>query len=155
YPSLTSQSQKGDAIMRADGFRSLTASSRLVAAIWLAWMGAVCMGDTTVEKVEYKGWKNNLRLTNGQVELVATLDVGPRIIRFGFTGGENAFKEYPDQLGKTGEKDWQNRGGHRLWHAPEAMPRTYFPDNGPVAWKELSEGVVRLTPAPETSVGVQ
>ena len=24
--------------------------------------------------------------------------------------------------------DFHFRGGHRLWHAPEAMPRTYIPD---------------------------
>src|ERR1051326_7349620 len=25
--------------------------------------------------------------------------------------------------------DYYFRGGHRLWHAPEAMPRTYIPDD--------------------------
>jgi hypothetical protein len=108
-----------------------------------------------VEKVEYKGWKNNVKISNGKVELVATLDVGPRIIRYGFAGGENAFKEYADQLGKTGERDWQIRGGHRFWHAPEAVPRTYFPDNDPVKWEKLSDGGIRLTPPPETPHGMQ
>src|SRR5436309_8030777 len=111
--------------------------------LWIASV-PVCMGDTKVEKVEYKGWKNNLKISNGTVELIATLDVGPRIIRYGFSGGENALKEYADQLGKSGEKDWQIRGGHRLWHAPEAQPRTYFPDNSPVEFKELPGGAVRL-----------
>ncbi len=26
--------------------------------------------------------------------------------------------------------DFHLHGGHRLWHAPESMPRTYMPDNG-------------------------
>jgi len=108
-----------------------------------------------VEKVEYHGWKNNLRITNGQIELIATLDVGPRIIHFGFCGGENAFKVYRDQLGRSGEKTWQIRGGHRLWHSPEAKPRTYFPDNDPVAYKQLPDGGIRLTPPPETPYSVQ
>jgi hypothetical protein len=113
------------------------------------------MGANTVEKVEYKGWKNNLKLSNGTVELVATLDVGPRIIRYAFGGGDNVLKEYTDQLGKSGETDWQIRGGHRLWHAPEAQPRTYFPDNDPVEWKKLDGGGVRLIAPPETPYGVQ
>ena len=78
--------------------------------------GAVRGGKVIVEKVEYKGWRNNLRITNGQIELIVTLDVGPRIIRCGFVGGPNIFKEYEDQLGKSGEKEWKIRGGHRLWH---------------------------------------
>jgi hypothetical protein len=118
-------------------------------------IGALAMGDTKIEKVEYKGWKNNLRVSNGQVEFVATLDVGPRILRYAFAGGENVLKEYEDQLGKSGEPDWQIRGGHRLWHAPEAQPRTYFPDNDPVQWKELPGGGVRLVPPPEQPYGIQ
>lgn len=109
-----------------------------------------------VEKVEYKGWKNNLRLTNGEVELIITLDVGPRIISYRYLDGKNVFKEYPDQLGKTGEKEWQIRGGHRLWVGPEDLTRTYALDNGPVEYKELESGHgVRVLPAPDSEYGIQ
>jgi len=37
--------------------------------------------------------------------------------------------------------DFHFSGGHRLWHAPEAMPRTYIPDT-PVTITELSDGVI-------------
>ena len=134
--------------------RLVGASAPSVTVALLA-LSTVCFGDTKVEKVEYGGWKNNLRLSNGTVELVATLDVGPRIIRYGFVGGENVLKEYADQLGKSGEKEWQIRGGHRLWHAPEAQPRTYYPDNAPVEFKELGRGAVRLIAPPETLYGIQ
>ena len=60
----------------------------------------------TIEKVAYKGWKNCCRIANDDVELIATLDVGPRVIRFGFVGGRNEFKEYDAQLGKRGGKRW-------------------------------------------------
>lgn len=33
------------------------------------------------------------------------------------------------------------RGGHRLWHSPEAMPRTYIPDT-PLTITELPNGVL-------------
>src|SRR4051794_27521975 len=85
-----------------------------------------------MDRVEYHGWKNNLRLRNGDAELIVTLDVGPRVISYRLEGGKNVFKNYDDQLGKSGEADWQIRGGHRLWAAPEDPTRTYVPDNGPV-----------------------
>ena len=85
-----------------------------------------------MEIVEYGGWPNCIRLSNGEIELVATTDVGPRIIRLGFVGEQNLFHNYADALGRTGDPEWHNYGGHRLWAAPEAKPRTYTPDNGPV-----------------------
>lgn len=109
----------------------------------------------TVEKVEYHGWKNNLRMSNGEVELVVTLDVGPRVMSYRLADGKNVFKNYDAMLGKSGETEWKIRGGHRLWAAPEDPARTYYPDNGPVAHKELGPGNVRFTPAPETAVGLQ
>jgi len=57
-------------------------------------------------------------------------------------------------MGKTGEKEWQIRGGHRLWVGPEDLTRTYAPDNGPVQNQEQTGGV-RLTPAPDTAYGMQ
>lgn len=51
------------------------------------------------------------------------------MIRFGFVGGENTFKEFPDQTGKTGETAFQVRGGDRVWKAPEDPIATWCPDN--------------------------
>jgi hypothetical protein len=107
-----------------------------------------------MEIVEYGGWKRNVRLANPKIELVATLDCGPRIIHLAIPGGPNVFKQYADQMGKAGEAAWQIRGGHRLWFAPEDPVATYFPDNGPVQVEELPRGI-RLRPAPETANGIQ
>ena len=87
------------------------------------------------EKYEFGGWKNCLRLFNNEIELVATTDIGPRIVRFGYIGGQNLFKEFKDDQGKTGGKEWKAYGGHRLWNAPEDIKRTYYPDNEPVKYK--------------------
>lgn len=99
--------------------------------------------------IPYAGWRNNLRVSNGTVELVITLDVGPRILAFARPGGTNPLKQYPDQVGGTGETVWRNRGGHRLWIAPESLDVTYCPDNAPVAWRSLGPRHVRLTPPAE------
>ncbi|MCR4406361.1 MAG: DUF4380 domain-containing protein [Anaerolineae bacterium] len=107
-----------------------------------------------MEKISYGGWPNCYRLSNGEVELVITGDVGPRIIRFGFIGGENEFAEFAEQIGQVGGSEWRIYGGHRLWHAPEDKVRTYYPDNLPV--EILAEnGVVRTIQPPETTTGIQ
>lgn len=95
----------------------------------------------TVIKKPYKGWKNCIEVTNGIIDFVATTDIGPRIIRFGFVGKENEFCEVEEQLGTTGGNEWKIYGGHRLWHSPEAKPRTYEPDNFHVKWKKVRNGI--------------
>ena len=84
-----------------------------------------------VEKREYFGWRDSYWLTNGDVELVVPAEIGPRIVRYGFAGGQNLFHNFPHALGKSGEPQWQNRGGHRLWAAPETALSKAL-DNGPV-----------------------
>ncbi len=86
----------------------------------------------SIRKVNYQGWANSWLVSNGEVELVLTGDVGPRVMRYGFAGGQNFFKEFADQMGKTGEAAWQPRGGHRVWIAPEDIVKSYAPDNSPV-----------------------
>ena len=107
-----------------------------------------------MEKISYGGWENCYRLSNTQIELIVTADVGPRIIRFGFVGQENIFNEFPEQVGKTNGPEWLNFGGHRLWHAPEAKPRTYYPDFDPVLVQEFEKGLI-VTQKPEPTTGLQ
>ncbi len=107
-----------------------------------------------MEKVAYGGWSNCIKLSNGQIELIATTDVGPRIIRFGFVGGDNLFKEFPDHMGKTGGDAWRSFGGHRLWHAPEIKPRSYSPDNTPIQ-HEWDGKTLKLIQPVEQSTGIQ
>ena len=108
----------------------------------------------TIEKIEYKGWPNCYRISNDLVDLVVTTDVGPRIIRYGFIGEPNEFKENAEDLGKTGEEFWRPYGGHRLWHAPEDRIRTYFPDNFPVQVRPYAK-FLRVTQLTESTTGIQ
>jgi len=106
-----------------------------------------------MQSVAYGGWAKCIRLANQNIELIATTDIGPRIIRFGFVGGPNLFKEFAD-VGKTGSDAWRNYGGHRLWHAPEAKPRSYAPDNSAIEHKWDGATLKLIQPA-ETSTGIQ
>jgi hypothetical protein len=102
--------------------------------------------NVKVEKTEYAGWKNCYRVSNGEIELIVTGDVGPRIIRFGFVGGQNLFKEFTDQLGKAGEEKFQLRGGDRVWKAPEDAVATWAPDNVPVEIQVTPSGLIAREP---------
>jgi hypothetical protein len=82
-----------------------------------------------MEIVNFEGWPNCIRLFNNEIELIITTDIGPRIIRCGYKNKQNLFYVSDQEKGKTGGNQWHIYGGHRLWHAPEVMPRTYFPDN--------------------------
>jgi hypothetical protein len=94
-----------------------------------------------IEKTEFGGWTNCLRLANDHVELIITLDVGPRVISYHhLPGGKNVLKTNAEELGKSGEDTFTVRGGHRIWLAPE-NERTYFPDNSPVTHELLPNGV--------------
>ncbi len=98
-----------------------------------------------IDQINYQGW-NCCRVSNEIVDVIATLDVGPRIIRFGFVGEANEFKEYADTLGKIGGDEWRIYGGHRLWHAPEALPRSYAPDNAPIRFETFADGFKLIQP---------
>ncbi|MGA2132676.1 MAG: hypothetical protein ABSH50_10310 [Bryobacteraceae bacterium] len=107
-----------------------------------------------IEKTSYKGWPNCYRITNGEVELIVTSDIGPRIMRYGFVGGPNFFKEFAESLGKSGEPAFVLRGGHRIWMAPEDAVRTYAPDNGPVKI-EIKGDVLEATEPVEPLTGLE
>src|SRR5438876_3023461 len=109
--------------------------------------------EVKVQKTEYKGWKNCYRVSNGEVELIVTADVGPRVIRYGFVGGQNLFKEYAEQLGGAGEEKFQLRGGDRVWKAPEDPIATWAPDNVPVEVTITANGLIAKAPVePLTSL---
>ncbi|HHV44882.1 MAG TPA: hypothetical protein GXX57_09505 [Firmicutes bacterium] len=107
-----------------------------------------------IVKREYAGWPNCLELSNGALELVVTTDVGPRVIHLGLPGGPNEFAVKADQAGKTRQKEWCIFGGHRFWHSPEYLNRTYYPDSEPVQYRELDTGVI-LTQNVETNTQVR
>jgi hypothetical protein len=128
-------------------------SRKLLVLISVFCVTTSVRASVSVQKVEYKGWTNCYRISNGEVELIVTGDVGPRIIRYGFVGGQNLFKEFPDQLGKSGEAAFQLRGGDRVWKAPEDPIASWQPDNVPVTVEITPTGVIAREPLePQTQL---
>lgn len=127
----------------------------LVVSICLTKAAATARGEVKVEKVAYLNLPNCYKLSNGTVELIVTTDVGPRIIRYGFKGEDNMFAEIPDTTVKTDFGEWKPLGGHRLWSAPEAWPRSYVPDNSPIELKQEGANTIRLSQPVEAQTGMQ
>ncbi|NLG93629.1 MAG: hypothetical protein GX485_08810, partial [Clostridiales bacterium] len=104
-----------------------------------------------IKEIEYENYGKCLQISNGLIDVAVTIDFGPRIVRFGFTGEPNILyndlkRKYTVQNDKIEERFGKDAafsyyGGHRIWLSPEKMPDTYYPDNEPVGYGILPEGV--------------
>ena len=108
-----------------------------------------------MEHTRFSGIDDCLVLSNASCEVIATTQVGPRLLSFRMKGGENVFAEIPKAATKTEMGMWKPYGGHRLWAAPEEMPRTYYPDNDPIEYEIISDRAVRLTAPVERITNIQ
>jgi len=109
-----------------------------------------------IEKTTYSHYGNVMKLSNGTVDVMVTTDLGPRVIFYGFTGGTNIFRELDkDTVVKSDLGKWRPWGGHRLWAAPEVMPRSYSPDNDPVEVEVIGDNSIRVVPPPEPGPQLQ
>ena len=94
-------------------------------------------------------------LANEYVRLDYLTTAGPRIVRLSLAGSDdNLLAEVADIKIPTPYGDFCIFGGHRLWHSPEAFPRSYLPDNDAPVIEDLPDGV-RLTQAVEPASGIR
>lgn len=113
----------------------------------------------------YKNFKNFgkcLEISNGNIKALVTVEVGPRVIYYGYKGF-NIMREDIERVGGRddaemgrvygdGEK-WLLYGGHRIWKAPEDI-FTYSPDNYPVKVDRTAAGA-KFTPRANDAAGIQ
>ena len=112
------------------------------------------MGNISVEKTTYTPWGNCIGVSNETIDVVATLDFGPRIIRCGFVGAKNLFYEdrnHHISCGKEAheafhKESWKLYGGYRLCASPESLPETYYPDNNSVDCEIIENGFILKAP---------
>lgn len=100
-----------------------------------------------IKEVTYKNFGKCLSLSNDSMEMLVTVNMGPRIIKCNLRGKENLMYEDIDRVNVTdsssvyGEgRSWYIYGGHRLWLSPESLPETYYPDNDRVLYSTCSTG---------------
>lgn len=105
-------------------------------------------------EMEYENFGRCVRITNGIIDCVVTIETGPRILRFGFIGEKNIF--YTDQERKyqrqteaapaSSDKNtvYNLYGGHRLQICQS--PQIDLPDNSPVVYGVPGDGVTFTPP---------
>src|SRR5436189_3236275 len=94
-------------------------------------------------------------LTNGEIELIVTTKVGPRILAYRFAGGRNMLGEVQEAKIEHEDGMWRPYGGHRLWAAPEEMPTTYYPDNDRLEVESIGLHAVSLKAPIEQTTKLQ
>lgn len=88
----------------------------------------------------------NKRVLKNNFLQIEYLTSSQRVMSLSLTGKPNMLADISDAPSIiTPWGDFHFRGGHRLWHAPEAMPRTYAPDTGEMIITELPGGVILET----------
>jgi len=100
----------------------------------------------TYQIEEYKNYGKVVAITNGADDIKVTIDIGPRVIYFALTGGQNVMFNDDTRKISNGKGDpvfeaafgkgkyWQIYGGHRIWFSPEEYPYSYVPEDDPVKW---------------------
>lgn len=96
-----------------------------------------------------------LTLESEHLRLDVLAEAGPRIVRLMLPGSdENLLVEVPDMGWETEFGRYDLLGGHRLWHSPEAMPRTYIPDSSGVTVTRTAHSL-QLCGQTEPGTGIQ
>lgn len=92
---------------------------------------------------------------NSYLTLEFLSEAGPRLVRLFCAGvDQNLLAELPQISENTPYGTFRFFGGHRLWHAPEAFPRTYHPDHQGLTVDHDGDRVTLLAPI-EPATGIQ
>ena len=120
-----------------------------------AFEGDAMATEVQVGKVAYLGWKDAYELDNGIVKAVVVSEIGPRIIDFRLSHGDNVLHVRGAEAGGKGESNWVFRGGWRLWVTPERKETTYALDNSPCQVEIGDDSTLRVTGPPQDIAGIQ
>lgn len=110
-----------------------------------------------IKEIKYEPFGNCVKITNGIIAVVVTIDFGPRIIHFGFCDEDNLLYSNVHSLHVASSEDTEGgkifscSGGHRLWLNLERADSTVTPDNTPVFYTILPGGVRFNRPKDETA----
>ena len=112
----------------------------------------------SIKETIYGNFGKCLAISNDSMELLVTVDLGPRIIKCNLLGKKNlmfediAREKSVDVSSVFGEgQTWQIYGGHRMWLSPEKMPETYYPDCNKVLYTISATGATFQPPKQEVT----
>lgn len=98
----------------------------------------------TVNDADFEGFKCS-SIENTTLKIWITQNVGPRILGLSFLGGKNLMAVLPEaKIPVDGADDFNLRGGHRLWYAPENPATTYITDDQPLEISPIENGLILI-----------
>ncbi len=103
---------------------------------------------------DYHGYPSR-HLSSRLLELDCLTTAGPRILSLRYKGSENLLAQVPSIAVETVYGRYHYLGGHRLWHAPEGMPRSYVPDDEGLETAEEIESGLALNGKVEAGTGIR
>lgn len=107
-----------------------------------------------MKKCAVGSYKNCVEMSMDGFRLAIATQFGPRIMGCYIEDDDNMFAVLPNRAMKAVGNGYKLYGGHRLWHAPEAKPRSYQPDNEAVDIQENDGDVEFSAMAPEVATGI-
>ena len=115
-----------------------------------------------VKEIHYHSFGKCVKISNGIIEVIVTIDLGPRIVAFGLVGEDNIFYEDAKRAYRIttetqadgNDTTFYYYGGHRLWLSKERSAKSVWPDNEPVVYSVLSDSV-RFSPPRQKSSAFQ
>lgn len=114
-----------------------------------------------MKEIVYKHYGSCISINNKTIELIVTVEKGPRIISLGFVGKDNILyndteqtyhflnKEISQICGQTARHHLY--GGHRFYLSPSHLPEARYPDNEPVVYSIDDDGVTFQAPTQKSS----
>ena len=108
------------------------------------------------ELENYNNLGRALKIYNDKLEIIVTLDIGPRIMHFSVLNGKNILEDNVTISEKLPDgENWRIYGGHRVWHSPEAFPRSYMHDGVPLEKYEKTDNGISMYQRMEPWVQIQ
>lgn len=113
----------------------------------------------SVDKIDYCGWKDSYKLSNGKTSVVVVPQAGGRIMEFSLDGDTPMWVN-PEELGKTYPPvvgEWHNYGGYKTWPSPQSVwgwPPDPYLDQAPAVVEKTGPGSIRITGANSPNAGI-
>ena len=94
---------------------------------------------TNIKEINYENYGSCISMSNQTIEMIVTVEKGPRIVYLGFIGEENVLFQDKEQkhfflnneisqiCGQTAYHYLY--GGHRFYLSPSHLPEARYPDN--------------------------
>lgn len=99
------------------------------------------MDTVNITEINYKEYGKCLRVTNDIIEVIVSIQYGPRIIKYGYVNDINHFAEGIEDKVVTENGDYYIIGGHKFLYLSENENNVYVPDNKKVQYESIENGI--------------